>query len=61
MTIRDAVLSMTPWLRHHSTCARVEEAGSCDCGLNDKLLALRVLEPERPKHYPPLERPKGWL
>lgn len=34
--------TLSRWLRHHSTCARVTESGRCSCGLQE---ALAFLEP----------------
>jgi hypothetical protein len=36
-TARAVVIALSPWTRHHPTCARVTDADACDCGLNAAL------------------------
>ncbi len=44
MTIREAVVQLSPWTNHRSDCARVTEAGDCSCGLQEAL-KLVLAEP----------------
>jgi hypothetical protein len=41
VTVQQVVVMLSPWTRHHATCARVTSAGDCDCGLQAALLHLR--------------------
>jgi hypothetical protein len=36
-TAHDVALALSPWTRHHSTCALVTGTDVCDCGLNAEL------------------------
>lgn len=38
--IHAAIVKLSPWSRHHATCARVADAADCDCGLQATLLEV---------------------
>lgn len=38
------IVNLSPWLNHHSTCARLTMAGDCDCGLQKTLIYLEAVE-----------------
>ena len=33
----DVALRLSPWMRHHPSCARVNDVDACDCGLTAAL------------------------